>query len=333
MPIFPVCEAESLVQEGDKTRLEATKSFVSGTTAITVYEVKPYKLGSFVDVTSTKYLDWIYDFEIDVDALNNKINFTEGGPELTATITTGSYSLSALASEIKTQLDAAGAFTYTVTVNSLDQISIDATGNFQLLGASGSNLSTSLLLEIGFEDDTDLDDTATGDSIETVNKTVSVKITNLSGNDTVTKTIQIISERADHLFSEDAELTPHELDILRYVRAGRTSFLDKHRAAQDRIITRLDEMRVWNSDGSRITKSQLLDVAEVNNWSRYLTLQIIFEGISNAVDDVFSKKAEKYAKLSREAENRAVLRWDQDNDGTVQPTENTDLRSFSMRRR
>jgi hypothetical protein len=90
-----------------------------------------------------------------VDATNNKIDFKEsgGGPELTATISSGTYSVSGLSTEIKTQLEAVGAATYTISYG-------DTTGKWtvandgahlSLLCGTGTNIATCLLTEsLGF---------------------------------------------------------------------------------------------------------------------------------------------------------------------------------------
>jgi len=92
-----------------------------------------------------------------INATNNKIDFTEttAGTEITATLTQGTYSPSGLATEIKTQLDAEGASTYTVSyASSTRKFSITSDlgggdGLFSLLGASGTNVYVSSLPTFG----------------------------------------------------------------------------------------------------------------------------------------------------------------------------------------
>lgn len=66
MPIFPVLELESIVQEKDKTRLNAEKSYAVGTDVISKIEICPNYTGvaqndTFYDVTTAMFLDWQYD--------------------------------------------------------------------------------------------------------------------------------------------------------------------------------------------------------------------------------------------------------------------------------
>ena len=64
---------------------------------------------------------------------NNLFLFNEGGGTLTATITDGIYSLDEYITELKTQLDAAGALTYTVVKsNTTYDLTISATGSFEI---------------------------------------------------------------------------------------------------------------------------------------------------------------------------------------------------------
>lgn len=63
--IFPVLETEDVVQVGDKTRLDASKCFISKDEAdITLVEILPEAGGDYVDVTGATsddwFLDWVY---------------------------------------------------------------------------------------------------------------------------------------------------------------------------------------------------------------------------------------------------------------------------------
>jgi hypothetical protein len=84
---------------------------------------------------------------------------------------------------------------------------------------------------------------------------------------------------------------------------------------------------VWQRDGSRYTAADLIDIQDFKEWSKYLTLQIIFESLSNAVDDVFSRKAEKYSSMATKAKNRGVLRLDYNDNDEIDDFEKTDLRT------
>jgi hypothetical protein len=91
-----------------------------------------------------------------VSAANNKLDFGEGGAELTATLTNGTYTAAALAAEVKTQLDAGGALTYTVTYSATTRkFTIAATGTFELKWNTGTHKATDCSVLLGFSDAAD----------------------------------------------------------------------------------------------------------------------------------------------------------------------------------
>ena len=61
MGIFGNLHLEEKVQVNEKTRIDCTKSFISDEAAISLVRIKPEDGGSFVTVTSDKYLDWAYE--------------------------------------------------------------------------------------------------------------------------------------------------------------------------------------------------------------------------------------------------------------------------------
>lgn len=84
-----------------------------------------------------------------VDATNNKIDFKEsgGGAELHATITSGTYTATTLATEIKTQLEVSGAETYTVSWSQTSGLwTIASAGAYlSILNNTGVNQAVSTL--------------------------------------------------------------------------------------------------------------------------------------------------------------------------------------------
>jgi hypothetical protein len=88
-----------------------------------------------------------------VDATNDKIDFKEsgGGPELTATLTSGTYTELTFAAEIKAQLEAIGAETYTVSRSSSNgKWTISGGAFLSLLFSTGTNAATSCRSLIGY---------------------------------------------------------------------------------------------------------------------------------------------------------------------------------------
>lgn len=89
-----------------------------------------------------------------IDATNNKINFVEvsAGPELTATLTAGTFTPTTLADEIKTQLEAVSVETYTVTFSTVTGRWTIATGGIflSLLWGTGTDIANHVGPSIGY---------------------------------------------------------------------------------------------------------------------------------------------------------------------------------------
>lgn len=103
------------------------------------------------------YSKFYYGIEITED--NCKMDFDEGGGELTATLDYGTYTPEEIATEVALQLNAAGAFTYTCTFNRSTRIlTITSSSSVEMLFLSGSNAVESAYSTLGFSilaDDTD----------------------------------------------------------------------------------------------------------------------------------------------------------------------------------
>lgn len=86
-----------------------------------------------------------------IGATNKYIDFDEGGAELTATITPATYNAQTLCTEIKTQMEVAGALTFTVTYSeTTGKFTVAATGNFTLRWQSGTNTANTAGVPLGF---------------------------------------------------------------------------------------------------------------------------------------------------------------------------------------
>lgn len=128
-------------------------------------------------------------------------------------------------------------------------------------------------------------------------------------------TLNVVSVEDDNLFSIDNDILPVEPDIYCYLPKGRSSFIYAHREAQYQIMAWLDEQRIWKRDGSRYKASDIKDIEEFRRWSKFLTLHIIYNSMSVAVDDLFQKKSEYYANIMVSARQRASLRLDHNEQG------------------
>ncbi len=230
MAIFPNLIVEPVVQVNDRTRLDASKSFVTqDEDAISSIEIRPSSSESFINVTTDKYLDWEY-------------------------------------------------------------------------AASGTETITTRIIA----------GSATGE-IETE--------------------IQVITANDDYLYSNDSDLQMQESDIMKWVKDGRNSYKDLHRRAQTLILNHLRKQGYVDVNGDPYTKEAIVDIEEVKQWSTFIVLRIIFDSISNAVDDVFAAKSKYYKGQEVEWRNQAVLRLDTDGDGVVDDGEQVDIQSGVVVRR
>lgn len=332
MSIFALLDFEGEVQAGDKTRLNASKSFASkAVSEITSLTIKPDLNKSAVDVFGPDNkewtLDWVYaGFRFDLDSSNNTFVVDESGTKVTATLTAQTYaSLSALCSELQTALNAASALTYTVTVAD-NIITIAATGQFSFVD---SPLVSILKFDINKSPST----SRKSEYVEYGQRIITVVASNGTNTDTKYFYVNVYSEDGDYLFCDDQDLVAHEPDILRWVPDGRSSFKDVYRRVQRMIIAWLDEKGYVNQFGDKYTKRDIIDSDEVKQWATYMSLRLIFQGISNATDDVFSIKAKQYELLEIGARQRVILRLDTNKDGIADATEGLSIYSGSLFRR
>jgi hypothetical protein len=164
-------------------------------------------------------------------------------------------------------------------------------------------------------------------------KTVTLEIKAGAHTETFTRSIEVVSASSDSLYSSDGDLTAIEPDILKWIPSGRNSFLNVHRAAQGLILDWLDSIRVWRNDGTKLTKADLKLTDDLKQLSIYITLELIFMGISNKVDDVFLAKAREYRAKSLDVKNRGRIQADFNGNGTLEKEDAYDMKSFRIYRR
>ena len=329
MALFPHLDFEKKIQVNDKSRFNGSKSFVSkNESALTVMTIKPGADGSAINVFNAdpleRFLDWEFAaFDIDIDATNNKLDFNEGGSELTATLSTNTYSLSDLATEIKTQMDSAGALTYTVTVSNKDKMTISAASNFSLLPTEGTNELVSILPIIGFKPKPGFGDHAfateaelIGKRIRSLPKAITILVdTVAASSQSETIYIDVLSVAGDALMSNDYDLIKEKSDVLQFVRKGRNSYKDVHRRAQESILSYLDTNGFIDINGDKFTIDAFVDLEEFRQWSIFATLRLIYKDISDSIGDVFDSISSDYFALEKVKRKRAILSIDVDADG------------------
>lgn len=96
-----------------------------------------------------------FGYEVTSTPINFYANFKEGaGPELTAILKRGYYSLTNFAIELERALNAAGGQVYSVSVNRTTRVlTISAVGSFTILAATGGNNGADIWPIAGFTTD------------------------------------------------------------------------------------------------------------------------------------------------------------------------------------
>lgn len=150
---------------------------------------------------------------------------------------------------------------------------------------------------------------------------------------TFSSTIEVISEADDALFADDTDLIQEEPDITKYVRKGRNTFKDVHREAQREILDMIDRKGYRKSDGTKVVAADAIDKSEVRTMAKYLALHLIYIGLSNVVDDIFSQKSATYWTKYNTASDRRLIGFDLDGDSAVTLGEGVNLRPARMIRR
>lgn len=156
-------------------------------------------------------------------------------------------------------------------------------------------------------------------------KTISVRVTTDGAPVTQTKDIEILTESDDKLFSTDDDLFRHESDILEFVPKGRNTFKYVHREAQTQILEDIYRMGIVDISGDRLTKASILDIEEVREWSKFLTLELIFKDVSNAIGDIFQQKSNLYKQWALESRHKSILKIDLNGDSTTDSREGVDI--------
>lgn len=345
MAKFAHLEIEEKIQIEDKTRLSGIKSFISvGASALDAVTIKPGADESAISVFNTNqnlwFLDWQFEiFNGDFDATNNKLDFSEDGgtTELTATITPGTFTLATLATEVQTQLNAEGAFTYTVTVDKDDRFTIISTGNTSLLPNEGSNSETSILPIIGYSSKPGFDDNAfsnetelKGLKIRFLPKAITLSVDDSTTPVTQTRFIKLYSEAGDALFSIDADLRTKKSDVLNWIEQGRNTFIKFHREAQREILEFVREEGIVDIDGNPLKLKDFTNPSDLRLWSTFLTLRLILDDLSNAIGDVFDEDARGFESKEMKHRKMTFLRVDFDNDGRSDIGEGIKNRSVKL---
>ncbi len=56
----------------------------------------------------------------------------------------------------------------------------------------------------------------------------------------------------------------------------------------------IDEQGYTDVYAAKFTKADVTDTEELNEWSKYMVLRMIYKGLSNSQDDFFANKSKYY---------------------------------------
>lgn len=156
--------------------------------------------------------------------------------------------------------------------------------------------------------------------------TVGVRIGAGGATSSITGNLSVVNDTLDNkLFSDDQDLIAEEPDILKWLPVWKSSWKFMHRRASERMFAWMDEKGYTDVYANKFTASDVNDVDELKEWSRYMVLRMIFEGLSNTDGDFFEGKARYYESREIQARKRLVLRLDIDADGTVDTFEDMQM--------
>lgn len=320
--IIAVLHTEKNLQIKDLTRFDASKSILVKGSAnpITSVKIKAGLDGTDVEVFSSNpknwFLDWAFtDYAFDVDSNGtNEVNFKIGTTEYKSTVATGTYTLSNLLAAIKAAMElSVPTLTVSFAVDERGRVSCTPS---QALEFQPTKTLKDLMQHLGFSGKE-----MTGTPVEYgLRKIVlTVESTTTPGPvvvDTASAAsyIAVYTPEGDALFSDDADLVSEEPDIMKWLPAGRSSYMDLHRKSQKLILDFMDRQGYRDDNGDKITKLAFVDNSDVRLWSYYQVLRLFFMGAQNAKDDVFKDKAKYYEKLEIASRDRAILSLDLDGD-------------------
>jgi len=129
--------------------------------------------------------------------------------------------------------------------------------------------------------------------------------------------ILVVNKDEERLFSNDQDLARSESEIFCFLSEGQNSFNQYHREAQIRILDQLSNNGIFNKDGNRLLPVDIFDIEEVRDWSKFLTLSIMFRDLSTSNKDLYEEKSVYYFDLARRAQDKAVIRLGQNGERQV----------------
>jgi len=122
----------------------------------------------------------------------------------------------------------------------------------------------------------------------------------------------------DIVYSDDNDLLQESRDIMDFLAKGDDSFIAYHVSARNDIVQTLrntGEIKTVDYLPKQLTKWDLLDMGEVRQASKYLTLAKIFFDVSENVEDKSFSKYKSYKGMYGKAFDLFRLSIDKNDDG------------------
>lgn len=140
------------------------------------------------------------------------------------------------------------------------------------------------------------------------------------------------------VFSDDQDLNRIYDGATQFLRSGTDSGILYHETARRMIMNTLAREGKFKRELGTINNTSLPaqldawdlhDIEEVNLWSTFLALSLLFENVSTDPDDKFAGLADKYMREAAKAKKVFYLTIDTDDDGTRDREEALGSRNFS----
>lgn len=124
------------------------------------------------------------------------------------------------------------------------------------------------------------------------------------------------------VFSSDSDLLEDRPTIMSHLGELK-SFIGFHQSSRNDIVQQFNSNLnfKYNGEFSRIEPFDLLEISEVKDAAKYLTLQKIFDWLSDNVDDKYSQLASQYETKFGRSFNSAFITIDKNDNGKADNNE------------
>ena len=137
------------------------------------------------------------------------------------------------------------------------------------------------------------------------------------------------------VFSDDTDLQKEMRSIDNFKSSGDSSFIAYHVSARDEIVQSMRNagrvtMRNDSENLKEFTQWDFLDIDQVRNASKYLTLAKIMFDVSTNPQDKYYERYKDFIDKYAKAFDLYLLWYDSDDDGEMSQAENRNFRSVGL---